>query len=97
MVLEQLLCSPIECIAKTVLTGHTANFSCLVHAMTHTSYFGMNSVLLSGLQIRECTRKLFSYFSTKIYVVGTQKKRLNETVLLSTQNMMRKKIITILR
>ena len=27
----------------------------------------------------ECvTEKLFSYFSTKIYVVGTQKNRLNE-------------------
>ena len=26
------------------------------------------------------------YFSTKTYVVGTQKNRLNETVLLSTQN-----------
>ena len=31
--------------------------------------------------------KLFSYFSTKTYVVGTQANRLNETVLLSTQNM----------
>ena len=28
----------------------------------------------------------FSYFSTKTYVVGTQKNRLDETVLLSTQN-----------
>ena len=28
----------------------------------------------------------FSYFSTKTYVVGTQKNSLNETVLLSTQN-----------
>ena len=27
-----------------------------------------------------------SYFSTKTYVVGTQKNRLTETVLLSTQN-----------
>ena len=31
-------------------------------------------------------KKYFSYFSTKTYVVGTQKNRLNETVLLSTQN-----------
>ena len=30
--------------------------------------------------------KFFFYFSTKTYVVGTQKNRLNETVLLSTQN-----------
>ena len=28
----------------------------------------------------------FFYFSTKTYFVGTQKNRLNETVLLSTQN-----------
>ena len=28
----------------------------------------------------------YMYFSTKTYVVGTQKNRLNETVLLSTQN-----------
>ena len=31
-------------------------------------------------------KNYFSYFSTKTYVVGTQKNRLNETVLLSTQN-----------
>ena len=44
-------------------------------------------------------QKLFSYFSTKTYVVGTQKNRLQETVLSRTQNMfklMGKKIITIL-
>ena len=28
----------------------------------------------------------FSYFSAKTYVMGAQKNRLNETVLLSTQN-----------
>ena len=34
-----------------------------------------------------CVPKIyFSYFSTKTYVVGTQKNRLNETILLSTQN-----------
>ena len=31
-------------------------------------------------------KKKNSYFSTKAYVVGTQKNRLKETVLLSTQN-----------
>ena len=31
-------------------------------------------------------KKQFSYFSTITYVVGTQKNRLNEMVLLSTQN-----------
>ena len=42
----------------------------------------------SGLQIRECVpENYFSYFSTKTsYVVGTQKNRLDETCLLSTQN-----------
>ena len=35
----------------------------------------------------ECVfENYFSYFSTKTYVVGTQKNRLNETVLFSTQN-----------
>ena len=35
----------------------------------------------------ECIAKyILSYFSTKTYVVGTQKNRLNETVLLSTEN-----------
>ena len=36
---------------------------------------------------KECvTENYFSYFSTKTYVVGTQKNRLDETILLSTQN-----------
>ena len=44
-----------------------------------------------------------SYFSTKTYVVGTQKNHLNEGVLLSTQNikimlkLMGKREFTILR
>ena len=32
------------------------------------------------------TENYVSYFSTNTYVVGTQKTRLNETVLFSTQN-----------
>ena len=32
-----------------------------------------------GLQIRVCIGKLFSYFSSKTYVVGTHKNCLNET------------------
>ena len=35
---------------------------------------------------RAYPKKIFSYFSTKTYVVGTQKNRLNETILLSTHN-----------
>ena len=36
---------------------------------------------------RPCTKKLLFLFLDQTYVVGTQKNRLNETVLLSTQNM----------
>ena len=35
---------------------------------------------------KSANQKKISYFSTKTYVVCTQKNRLNETVLLSTQN-----------
>ena len=36
---------------------------------------------------QECvTENYFSCFSTKTYAVGTQKNRLDETVLLNTQN-----------
>ena len=31
-------------------------------------------------------KKYFSYFKTKTYVVGTQKNRLNETVLLTPKS-----------
>ena len=42
---------------------------------------------LSRTFVQECVMNIyFSYFSTKTYVVGTQMNRLNETVLLSTQN-----------
>ena len=49
-------------------------------------------VLLSGTAVPALETALerspdyFSYFSTKTYIVGTQKNRLNETVLLNTQN-----------
>ena len=36
--------------------------------------------------VSSLTKHKFSDFPTKTYVVGTQKNRLNETVLLSTQN-----------
>ena len=39
----------------------------------------------------ECvTEKELFYFSTKTYIVGAQKNCLNETVLLSTQNICQK-------
>ena len=37
--------------------------------------------------VKSVTKIQFSYFTTKTYVVGTQKNRLNERVLLSTQNL----------
>ena len=41
----------------------------------------------------ECVTEIyFFYFSTKTYVVGTQKNHLNVTVLLSTQNIQYVKI-----
>ena len=44
------------------------------------------AVLTRPLDKSAYLKIIFSDFSTKTYVVGTQKKRLNETVLLSTQN-----------
>ena len=41
---------------------------------------------VAGPQIRVRDLKLYFFSSTKTHVVGTQKNRLNETVLLSTQN-----------
>ena len=48
---------------------------------THKQTSNSNSQDLSY----ECTPKKFSYFSTKTYVVGTEKNGLIETVLLITQ------------
>ena len=49
--------------------------------------------LLVGLEMynqasrnKTVTENYFSYCSTKTYVVGTQKNRLDETVILRTQN-----------
>ena len=45
-------------------------------------------MLLVAMPLDKCLIKiLFSYFWIKTYVVGTQKNRLNETILLSTQNL----------
>ena len=40
----------------------------------------------TGLKLSVSTKFCFSYFLTQTYVVGTQKNHLNETVLLSIQN-----------
>ena len=54
------------------------------------------SLYILDLKLRVHIKKTISYFSTKTYVVGTQKNHLNETVLLSTQ-LMGMKIFHILR
>ena len=38
-------------------------------------------------QDKECKENSLCYFTTKTYIAGTQKNRLNETVLLSIENL----------
>ena len=47
----------------------------------HVDFFDVQEFSKSAYQNKN------SYFSTKTYVVGTQKNRLNEMVLLNTQNL----------
>ena len=56
----------------------------LLHIFKNKKY--CTFAYLTGRQIGEPKYFLFYYFSFKIYVVGTQKNRLYETVLLNTQN-----------
>ena len=48
--------------------------------------FNNFSVILPGFNLRVRNKKLTFLFLNQTYVVGTQKNRLNETVLLITQN-----------
>ena len=53
-------------------------------------FFTLNKMVSNSLDsdkviLRSISENYFSYFSTKTYVVGTQKNPLNETVLLSTK------------
>ena len=50
---------------------------------SHHSYADQTQ---TGPQIRVCNQNLFSYFSTKTYVVGTEKNRFIETALFNIQN-----------
>ena len=59
----------------------------MVYISTSVAYrpkINMETKIETGLTIRVRNGKLFSLFLSKTYVVGTQKNRLNETVLLST-------------
>ena len=47
--------------------------------------WNLETGLLIKVQLRVCNENLVFLFLTKTYVVGTQKNRLNETVLLSAQ------------
>ena len=49
-------------------------------------YFFKKKVVKNFIRLKCVTENHFSYFSTKTYVVGTQKNLLNEKVLLSTHN-----------
>ena len=60
--------------------------SARAQGQSSSRYAQVSQKVQAGLSLRVCTRKIIFYFSTKTYVVGTQKNRLNETVFLSTQN-----------
>ena len=55
----------------------------MARKVTEMILYDVNSDELVSQRLSE---NYFSYFSTKTHVVGIQKNRLNETVLLSTQN-----------
>ena len=64
--------------------------------MCHTRHVNLEDMPCAQASRYECvTEDLFSYFSPKNYVVGTQRNYLGEMVLLSW--VMDKKIMTILR
>ena len=73
----------------------------LGHMFYYFSLQQANVIVYMPLDKSVQLKNFFFYFSTKTYVVGTQKNRLNETVLLSTPRKMLKlmdnKIFTILR
>ena len=58
----------------------------LIKKMKFDESYNFEQEVRKHFYSRPVLKKFFFYFSTKTYVVGTQKNRLNETVLLSTQN-----------
>ena len=84
-------------MSQILKTGFLKSCYLLVIFVGYHRFFGVQSVdvdlnifLKNTTDFRppdKCIQEnYFSYYSTKTYVVGTQKNRLNETVLLSTQN-----------
>ena len=57
------------------------------HQIAKKKKISMRGVhMMQAPRYKYLIKKIFSDFSTKTYVVDAQKNRLNETVLLSTQN-----------
>ena len=63
---------------------------CALCLVLTVPWFDLPSVIVvvpSKFLVKNADKKnYFSYFSTKTYVVGTQRYRLDETVLFDTQN-----------
>ena len=55
--------------------------------MVHESHHKISCLLQPDLQLLVGVNLFFFYFLIETYVVGAQKNRLIETVLLSTQNL----------
>ena len=62
------------------------NSTCFLEAWSDKLMPSDMNLVFSRSLVKSAYQKFISYFSTKTYVVGTQKNRLNETVLLSTKN-----------
>ena len=59
---------------------------CLNSLIRKYSKFHAKNCMYQAPRYECLTENYFFYFSTRTYVVGTQKNSLNETVLLSTKN-----------
>ena len=92
---------PWPCLHMSLAVGRTLNINSqmrdivwarFVHPFVHPyQYLYLSDLCILGIYDRSLVKGAYPlkyfYFSTKIYVVGALKNRLNETVLLSTQNM----------
>ena len=77
---------------QNYINGAKITSSCIDRAVKHhvnklENYIECKFLMAKQAFSKESVpEKYFFHFSPKTYVVGTQKNRLNETVLLSTQN-----------
>ena len=85
----------IRCITQNYfLISQPKHMLWVLKRTVSTNWIGYQRLMLKpidktkpGLKITTCNQISFSYFSTKTYVVDTQKNRLIETVILSTQKL----------